>query len=60
MTKQTIAEEFALGEIKLRPRYGNKLSKSKIRSAAEKKRRVEQDRRLEKINQRFRKEQSND
>ena len=60
MTKQTIAEEFALKNIELRPRYGNKLSSSKIRSAVEKKRRAEQNTRLEKINKRFRKEQSSD
>ena len=33
MTKQTIAEEFALKKIELRSRYGNSISRSKVKMA---------------------------
>jgi len=35
MTKQTIAEEFALKKIELRSRYGSSTSRSKIKTAKE-------------------------
>tara|TARA_R100000995_G_scaffold74586_3_gene43697 strand:+ start:726 stop:875 length:150 start_codon:yes stop_codon:yes gene_type:complete len=35
MTKQTIAEEFALKKIELRSRHGNTISRSKVKMVRE-------------------------
>tara|TARA_R110000744_G_scaffold283633_1_gene395051 strand:+ start:2472 stop:2651 length:180 start_codon:yes stop_codon:yes gene_type:complete len=59
MTKQTIAEEFALKKIELRPRYGGSVSNSKI-NVAKKRRRAEQTKRLKDINKKLRKEKKHD